>query len=625
MGLKIKERKKENIDSKQLNNDGLDGMVNRVKTLLGGIILVLLATLIAVSAGQIFEYITKGKIKVEAVVAAISAGFVVLQLRSGEKQEKHMAAVEEAEFILDFNKSFIESEKLTEIERYLECRLTGADYGLIKNLKDYRQEMVNYLVYLEGLAAYIHSGMLSFPKIDDLLAYRYFIAMNHIETQTIDLLPYAAYYRGCFRVYEKWLGYRMTCGKYSEENDWEIPLFSTALCNHYGYEKYACPEMVCKVTQQDKQQGLIFSAEIPKKGWVKLCLYPDNRVELSYKVKKNDTPVYLSLLRRVLKEVVYANEVDNEQFKELIANSGIQGRKEVLKQFYDQAGRIGVEIFTAAEDDDEAKAAVKLFNALRHTKEVIIAREQAEENQLQFEQLSGQSTISTEEYDDIVKLIYQTDKYIYPDMFGNEQTAKIVLPKLFEEKKDAMFKKENVFVCRAGSKIVGVILWHKGQLNWSEDELKRKIEIQLNRHNVEGAEREKVLAKLEKVSRTYMNNYSDTRETSTDIVILNFCVDPEFRGLKIASAMLQSFFDSHKEESFELCVLSDNTSAIKAYERSGFVVTGEEEAYPPGKPNHWRKVMKKQKKGDDEHASLSEKVQNQFRCCCCKKRTGIIR
>ena len=67
-----------------------------------------------------------------------------------------------------------------------------------------RQSVINYLVHLEGIAALVNEGVLHLNVITDLMAYRYFIAVNNPVVQEKELYPFQDYYRGCFRIYEKW-------------------------------------------------------------------------------------------------------------------------------------------------------------------------------------------------------------------------------------------------------------------------------------------------------------------------------------------------------------------------------------------------------------------------------------
>ncbi len=88
------------------------------------------------------------------------------------------------------------------------------------------QHLVNYLVHLEGIAAIINNGVLHLDVIDDLMAYRYFIAVNNPVVQKMELLEYANFFQGCFNVYQRWK-------KVLEKQKSEIPMIENDLIVTY--------------------------------------------------------------------------------------------------------------------------------------------------------------------------------------------------------------------------------------------------------------------------------------------------------------------------------------------------------------------------------------------------------
>ena len=73
--------------------------------------------------------------------------------------------------------------------------------------KEY-QQIVNYLVYLEAFVPLILNEQLHLEDVDDLFGYRYFIAVNNPVLQEMELFRERSYYRGCFKVYDKWKKHR---------------------------------------------------------------------------------------------------------------------------------------------------------------------------------------------------------------------------------------------------------------------------------------------------------------------------------------------------------------------------------------------------------------------------------
>lgn len=154
-------------------------------------------------------------------------------------QMKRSKDMEEATFIMEMNNNFISNDKLTRIEHELEKY-----YAQVINKKDNpelnldldieskdRQQLVNYLVYMEGLAALVEKGVLRLGVIDDLFAYRFFIAVNNPIVQKTELLPYANYYQGCFKLSEMWT-------KRFDKEKREIPLEKHSLYKCRTIEKF---------------------------------------------------------------------------------------------------------------------------------------------------------------------------------------------------------------------------------------------------------------------------------------------------------------------------------------------------------------------------------------------------
>lgn len=138
------------------------------------------------------------------VTALIAAVAFWMQLKRTEN-------LDEANFIMSLNEQFISNDEMTRIEHALELYFNDyekrhkATLGLVldRNHEDC-QRLINYLVYMEGLAALIKRNVMHLGVIDDLFAYRFFIAVNNPAVQKFELLPYANYYQGCFELSEAW-------------------------------------------------------------------------------------------------------------------------------------------------------------------------------------------------------------------------------------------------------------------------------------------------------------------------------------------------------------------------------------------------------------------------------------
>ena len=131
----------------------------------------------------------------------------------------HNSKITEAQFIIELNNQFIKDKNMAKVEHILEryyalVKENAAEETIIdkeKEIKDYfdinkieRQYLVNYLVHLEGVATLINNDVLKLNSISDLMAYRFFIAVNNPVVQKLELEPYRDYYKGIDQLFDKW-------------------------------------------------------------------------------------------------------------------------------------------------------------------------------------------------------------------------------------------------------------------------------------------------------------------------------------------------------------------------------------------------------------------------------------
>ena len=206
-------------------------------------------------------------------------------------------------------------------------------------------------------------------------------------------------------------------------------------------------------------------------------------------------------------------------------------------------------------------------------------------------QLNNDYALSGENYNIIAELIYDTDPYIYPAMFGDGEEGKeiavSVLADLYKTDRDSMFCLKNLFIALIEDRIVGIILWYKGILNWKYGELlksSKKQNISLDKGNLEIVQ-----------EKYFSENYSEDTSIDQAISIINVCVDRNYRGLGIGKIMLNSFINSHKGEEIKLCVIADNENAVKLYRNKGFTIEKEFDGFSlcEKKPRCYDMVLKK--------------------------------
>lgn len=147
---------------------------------------------------------------VATIIAIIAAVAFWLEYRESK-------VLNEAQFIMELNEQFLSDPKLSavewELEKYYahyrnndltpECE--EAFERRFDMDKPERQSLVNYLVHLEGITALVNSGVLRLNSIDNLMSYRYFIAVNNPIVRKLELCDYSDYYKGCYSIYDSWV------------------------------------------------------------------------------------------------------------------------------------------------------------------------------------------------------------------------------------------------------------------------------------------------------------------------------------------------------------------------------------------------------------------------------------
>ena len=166
----------------------------------------------------------------QLVAEAVGAIMIILQLSRESDAGEQQALIQEAQFIHQYNQSFIQDENMTYVEQCLERSMKSG--GKIEIVNDENlQKFINYLVYLEGMAPLILNNVLQLKHVDDLMAYRFFLAINNEELQRKELLVFPEYYKGCFKLYSVWKKYRRV-------NRSEILLEEQSLDKWLVFEKY---------------------------------------------------------------------------------------------------------------------------------------------------------------------------------------------------------------------------------------------------------------------------------------------------------------------------------------------------------------------------------------------------
>ncbi len=425
----------------------------------------------------------------EIVLAAIAAIPVLFQLNADTKAKEEQVKVDKAQFISEFNKTFMESAGMDRIESYLESSITGESLSSLMDLSINRSDLMNYLVYLEGFSACVLQEVVEFEDIDDLFFYRFFLAMNHPEVQTVELCPYATYYRSCFKLYDKWLEYRMSTPEYNENGvqNWDIPLYDTSLYFWKDYEKY-CKSGIIEDGKKILQQKQINERKFCKK--------------------------YSTQFKRE-KIIQYA----------LTSNCELKNKIEYVKK-----KGMKTEWRNSEEHVEKYKKIINVY-----------------EDGGRFFQLRNGQIIPDHNLQKIAQLLYDANRNIYNDLFGCQEIAEDIIPKLLKSGKDAMFNLDNIFVCMLNGDIVCLLFFLKGPLQWGPRELKNQLSYRIPKT-------------FDNIVNQYNESFGDVDKNT--ISIFSICASDNDQRESIETAMLTAFRNAHAREKM-VAYVSESDSAMK--------------------------------------------------------------
>jgi ribosomal protein S18 acetylase RimI-like enzyme len=170
--------------------------------------------------------------------------------------------------------------------------------------------------------------------------------------------------------------------------------------------------------------------------------------------------------------------------------------------------------------------------------------------------------------DVVVGLIYDTDAYLFPFLFGRRESALPVIRELVL-RNDNSFSHKYIW-CEAKAEAVrGILIGYDHRTIDSE---------------AESADFRAVLNWFDQALLFFkyliLKPFMDKSDV-TGFYIQNVCVAPEYRGQGIGSALIQHFCNLHAGEVF-LDVEMGNKNARIIYERLGFRVVAEKRILLPG-------------------------------------------
>ncbi len=139
----------------------------------------------------------------------------IMQLRDSKE-------ISRASFIVELNRTFVENSDYTLIYNALQncldkkCSNTACDEKHCE-LHFEKSLISNYLTFFETVYILYKKEVITFDIIDDLFAYRFFLAVHSRLIQQEKLIPQPENFKNIFLLEKDWLEYRISKGKMTAE------------------------------------------------------------------------------------------------------------------------------------------------------------------------------------------------------------------------------------------------------------------------------------------------------------------------------------------------------------------------------------------------------------------------
>lgn len=150
---------------------------------------------------------------VSLIISTIETIGLILSLLIAIKQLEDSKEIARADFLVELNSAFVNNQGNLELYTALQncidgkCELKGESCK--KCYIDLSKVVVsNYLTFFETIYLLLCNGVITFEMIDDLFAYRFFIAIHSEFVQQQKLATQPENFKNIFCLEYKWLLYR---------------------------------------------------------------------------------------------------------------------------------------------------------------------------------------------------------------------------------------------------------------------------------------------------------------------------------------------------------------------------------------------------------------------------------
>ena len=192
----------------------------RQKKLMVNCLLVLVAILLFFNIHKIVQDINNGTFDMAFFMRLIEFVSIILTVAVAVWQLVDSKEIARATFIKELNQSYVDNPDYMKVYNMLQnCFDKTCEYhpdnGVCTNCKMNIEKGVvsNYLTFFETIYILKKRRVINFKVIDDLFAYRFFLAVHSEYFQKSKLEPQPNNFKNIFKLEKEWLDYRVSVGK----------------------------------------------------------------------------------------------------------------------------------------------------------------------------------------------------------------------------------------------------------------------------------------------------------------------------------------------------------------------------------------------------------------------------
>lgn len=138
------------------------------------------------------------------LISSVGAIAVILQLKASTDISK-------GEFIINLQEMYSSNDKFIDLFEKCWANYNGnmSNKCLAEYLEEHADVLVNYFTFFESIYLMLEQNVLKLDIIDDLFSRRFFIVVNNITVQKMDLVKNYKYYLNVLKLYLEWKKYKI--------------------------------------------------------------------------------------------------------------------------------------------------------------------------------------------------------------------------------------------------------------------------------------------------------------------------------------------------------------------------------------------------------------------------------